>query len=124
MKIIYGVGLAMALALAGTLWGLRSAWIDAQVWETRAIAAEGRAGALEARFDEIDKSLNELAAETKRNQQDLTAALVDLQNIQPMEGDSDETLECLDLPVPGALDGILRRVLTGAPRSDEPDGGL
>lgn len=124
MRNTYGVILAMGLGLSAALWGLKTTWGEVRAQEARANAAESRVEALTARFDAIDRSLNELAVETKQNQRDLTAALVDLQNIQPMEGDSDETLECLDLPVPGALDGILRRVLTDAPRSDEPDGGL
>lgn len=118
MKVRIAVFLSMALGIAMSLLALRSAWTATQAWENRAIAAEELVGALESRFDDLDRSMARIDEETRANRKALDRQLADLRNIQPTEGDSDETLECLDLPVPRALDGLLRRALTGSPVSD------
>lgn len=121
MKFIYGGMGVLVLSLVAALWALKSAWGEVRVQETHVIAATARSDALAAKFDSIDRAVSELAAETSRNQQALTQALVDLQNVQPMEEDSDETIVCLDLLVPGAVDGLLRGVARG--NGAKPDTG-
>lgn len=109
MRITYGVILAMGVSLLGAAWALKQAWGATQVWEDRANAAEERVDNLTARFERLDEALLELAGETRANREALDTRLTEIRDLQQSENDSDETMQCLDLPVPTALDHILRR---------------
>lgn len=109
MRVTYGVILAMGVALLAAAWALKQSWGATQVWEGRAKAAETRVDALTARFKALDAALLNLANETRANREALDTRLTEIRDLQQSESDSDETMQCLDLPVPTALDHILRR---------------
>ncbi|MDP0497867.1 MAG: hypothetical protein Q7Q73_16820, partial [Verrucomicrobiota bacterium JB024] len=61
------------------------------------------------RFTALDETLVELQRDMNDNRLQLDQALLALDQITQQEGDTDETMECLDRAVPRQLDGGLRR---------------
>lgn len=70
--------------------------------------AEGQSRQWAARFDSLDAALKALGTTQKANNDDLAIRLKNLSKIQKTEGDTDATIQCLDLPVPFELDRGLR----------------
>lgn len=115
MKWLLGVTAALAVAVIGLGWQLKGAWKDAASSRNEALAALQAAGEqrqqaelLLHRMGQLDAALGRLADRTEVNDRKLDAALVQINEIQKTEGDSDESMACLDVLVPVQLDGILR----------------
>lgn len=115
MKILIGVLLALLAGLGWTGWQLREAWGR----ENGLAVALGSAQAalavanqqnenLVGRFDAFDQALQRLDAKQALRQADLTGRLNTIRDIVAEPGDSHESLECLDVPVPAQLDRSLR----------------
>lgn len=100
-----------ALVAATALMG----WLLKGAWETNAEQAvaitrlEGeRDDAIQAK-DTLDSTVAELRAKGQVADRKLQATLKQLTTLKPEEGETDaKPFECLDVPVPAALDRILR----------------
>lgn len=115
MKILLGVTAALAVSVFGLAWGLKVAWRDAEVARSEVISALQVAGEqrqqaelLLDRMRQLDGALLRLAEGTEETNRKLDAAVVQINEIQKTEGDSDESIACLDVSVPAQLDGVLR----------------
>lgn len=115
MKTLVGVVVALALAVGIMGWQLRSAWSDAALARQEAIQALQVAGEqrqqaelLLSRLDALDDILKGLAEGARQNAQQLDQTLAAIDGITKTEGDTDESLACLDVRVPRQLDDSLR----------------
>lgn len=108
LRILIGACVALLTALALVTWELKGTWEDNRELEIRVRVAEAQSERLDKRFGALDGALLELSAETKANRSALARALESLKTITRQPEDSDETIECLDLPLPRDLDRILR----------------
>lgn len=123
LEKILGGALAVALALSAvSTWRLTMAQNEVSVLTKDRDAAlkdasnarqaqqeaEGQSRQWSARFDSLDGALQRLGVNQKANNDGLIIRLRELSNIQKTEGDSDETMQCLDRPVPVQLDRGLR----------------
>lgn len=115
MKILVGALLAALVALGLTGWRLQTAWEDLAVsrTETRAVRGELERQVREGeqladRLDALDASVTRLHDTTETHTRQLGLTLAGIDRIEKTEGDSDESLACLDLRIPGELDGWLR----------------
>lgn len=115
MKILIGVIVTLALAVAGLWWQLDGTQTERDLAQqaltnTREALskAEAQNTTLIGRFDSLDTSLKGLGAAQLRNQADLTNRLATIKNIVQEPGDTDESISCLDVRVPAQLDRGLR----------------
>ena len=115
MKTLAGVAVALAVAVGIMGWQLRSAWSDAALARQEAIQAlqvareqRQQAELMLSRLDALDASLKGLAEGTQQNAQQLDQTLAAIDGITKTEGDTDESLACLDVRVPRQLDDSLR----------------
>ncbi len=107
MRILLGIIAALVVAVGLLAWRLEAASGRADLAEVRATAAEGmlrdqvqQNQALAQSFQGLDAALQGQAAQMAKNNRDLAARLRDLANVTKTEGDSNETMACLHLPVP------------------------
>lgn len=115
MRVMIGVLLAVVAALAWTGWSLHGARSDLAVAKSQAamfqteLERQVQAGALlEQRLANLDQSLTRLHETTEIHTRQLGLTLAGIDRIELTEGDSDASVECLDVRVPGELDGWLR----------------
>jgi len=115
MKILTGALLAVALALGLTGWRLQtvSERLAAEKAQSAALAddlaRQVQAGQqLRDRLDSLDLSLSRLHETQTAHTRQLGQTLAGIDRIEKSEGDSHESVECLDLRVPSELDGWLR----------------
>lgn len=115
MRIMLGVIAAMAI-LVGILWwrldvaaGERDIAILRADTATQQLDEAKRQGELLVkRFDALDASLKGIGERTDANNRKLGQTLTAINNISKTEGDSDESISCLDVRVPRQLDDSLR----------------
>lgn len=115
MKILAGVAAALAVAVLALGWQLKGAWADASLAEQRALqalqAAEEQRQQAEqvlGRLDSLDSVLTKLAEGDQQTARQLNRTLAAISGITQTEGDHDEAVACLDVPVPRQLDDSLR----------------
>jgi hypothetical protein len=115
MKIMLGVLAAMAI-LVGVLWwrldvvaGDRDLAAQRADIATQAVEEQKRQSTLLGqRFDAFDQALKGIGEKTAENNKKLGQTITAIGNIQKTQGDSDESIKCLDVRVPGQLDQWLR----------------
>lgn len=115
MKILTGALLAVVLALGLTGWRLQTVSERLAVEKTQSAALAGelerqvQAGQkLHDRLALLDQSLSRLHETQTAHTRQLGLTLAGIDRIEKSEGDSHESVECLDLRVPSELDGWLR----------------
>lgn len=115
MRILAGVVAVLTVAIGIMGFQLRSAWSDAALARQEAIQALQVAGEQRQqaelvlfRLDALDSSLKGLAEGTQRNARQLDQTLAAINGITKTEGDTDESIACLDVRVPRQLDDSLR----------------
>lgn len=115
MSWFYGALGALGIAVVALSWQLKVAWQDVTVAKGEAIAAVQAAGEqrqqaelILSRLESLDGVLGQLADQTEANDRKLDDALTGIENITKTEGDSDESIACLGVPVPAQLDSRLR----------------
>lgn len=120
MRIASGVIAALAVALGLTGWTLKGAWQDnARLsGENDALKVEVERSA--TRFEALDASVKKLGESSRANAQQLGQTLAAIRGIQREGSDTDETIKCLDVVVPAALDRSLRQPATRVPASGNP----
>lgn len=115
MRIMIGVGLALVTGMLFSLWlwdqaSDRADQLAERLTQVTQERDEQRrqAQAWGDRFAALDETLGMLQTDMNNNRQQLDKALLALGQITQQEGDTDETMECLDRAVPRQLDGGLR----------------
>lgn len=123
-KVLAGVLLAALAALAGSGYLLHSktkqvgdlnakvSTLEQSVRDTQ--AEVGRRDNLATVLDKVQTGLD---ATKVANQQAFSKVERSIRNIKPSEGDSNESIACLNTPVPAALDSVLRDSATDQPTS-------
>lgn len=115
MKILAGALVATLLVLGFTGWRWQAAHEALVVSQERERLLAGelerqvRSGELlSSRIAALDQSMTRLHDANEAHARQLGLTLAGIDRIEKTEGDTDESLECLDLPVPAELDRWLR----------------
>lgn len=115
MKILVGalVATLLALGLVGWRWQVTQEELAVTRERERVLSGELerqiRAGEqLEQRLTALDQSMARLYEANEIHARRLGETLAGIDRIERTEGDTDETLNCLDTPVPAQLDDWLR----------------
>lgn len=123
-KVLAGVLAAALLALAGSgyllhrkteqVGGLNAKVSAMEQTVLDAQAEVKRRGDLAAILDKVQSGLD---ANKVANQAAFSKVERSIRNIKPSEGDTNESLACLNTPIPAALDSLLRDRPTDQPTS-------
>ena len=108
MRVLIGVVAALSIALAVAGWRLKVAWEDLAVVSQERDSLKGEVERGEKRFIAFDESIKRLTGATRANEAKLGETISAIRGIAKTEGDTDETVACLDMPVPVQLDRSLR----------------
>src|SRR5574343_1144040 len=93
--------LVAALAVAG--WGLKSAWEDSAKSRLELAEANRQLRDADVRQKAVDETVGKMIVANRENAKKLDATLTAVRNIKPESGDTNESIDCLDRPVPAAL---------------------
>ena len=108
MRVLIGVVAALSIALGLAGWRLKVAWEDLAVVTTERDSLKGEVERGEKRFAAFDESIKRLTGATRANEAKLGETISAIRGITKTEGDTDESIQCLDRAVPVQLDRSLR----------------
>lgn len=115
MKILIGILLAALLALWLAGWQLKASLKREDEVSQQLALVQASSKVLETqnrelldRFGSLDSVMTSLNQAQAVNQLELLGRLKAITKIVKETGDSDETIQCVDLPVPAQLDRRLR----------------
>lgn len=119
-RISVGIGLALLAAIALLTWLWRSE-VEVRAQTEAALAhvseamrlSEEEAAEAQRRADLLSESVTSLSERLAANKTELEAARRVLDSVQQEEGDSDESMACLSVDVPAAVDRLLRGASDG-----------
>lgn len=108
-KAILGALVLAGVLLAGMWWRLESVTATAATQAAELKTAADKIDAMTARFEAVDQALTGWQKQVQANNADLKKRLDSINGkIPKLEGDSDESIQCLDVRVPRALDERMR----------------
>ncbi len=108
LRIGIAIIAALTLALGLVTWRLKVAWQDNAVIEQQLDSANQQLRDAEVREKAIDETVGKLIGATRDNAKKLNQTLEAIRDIKPEPGDTHESIDCLDRPLPAALDRSLR----------------